>query len=183
MRIISGTHKGRRIQAPKQLSARPTTDIAKEALFNILNNHYFLSEIKVLDIYAGTGNISFEFASRGCPEIIAVDKDPRSVSFISKTADALGFPISGFKTEASKYLTKTQEKFDIIFADPPYQMPIGDFELIPKLVFERNLLRDGGMLIIEHSKHTDLSELEYFTEFRRYGGSVFSFFEKQDPQK
>ena len=178
MRIISGTHKGKRIRAPKNLSARPTTDIAKEALFNILNNHYFLGEIKVLDLFSGTGNISFEFASRGTPKILAVDKDPKSAAFISKTVTELGFPIVAFKSDSFKFLQKTTETFDLIFADPPYQLELEDFKMIPKTVFERKLLNEGGMLIIEHSKHTDLSELEYHSESRRYGGSVFSFFEE-----
>ncbi len=176
MRIISGTHKGKRIHAPKQLSARPTTDMAKEALFNILNNHYYLSEIKVLDLFSGTGNISFEFASRGTPEIIAVDKDPKSASFISKTAQALGFPISVFKSDAQTFLRKTSETFDIIFADPPYRQTVQEFMKIPKLVFEQKLLKEGGTLIIEHSRHTALDQFEYFDESRKYGGSVFSFF-------
>jgi 16S rRNA (guanine(966)-N(2))-methyltransferase RsmD len=176
MRIISGSHKGKRIHAPKQLSARPTTDMAKEALFNILNNHYFFNELKVLDLYSGTGNISFEFASRGTPEIIAVDKDPKSAAFIAKTAAELRFPITAIKSEAQKYLIKTGESFDIIFADPPYQMDLDEFMRIPKVVFDRKLLRAGGKLIIEHSKHTDLSSLEHHNESRKYGGSVFSFF-------
>ncbi|MEN8790175.1 MAG: RsmD family RNA methyltransferase [Flavobacteriaceae bacterium] len=180
MRIISGTHKGKRIQAPKQLSARPTTDMAKEALFNILNNHYFLNELKVLDLYSGTGNISFEFASRGTPEIIAVDQDPKSAGFISKTAAELGFPIITIKSDARKYLSKTDETFDIIFADPPYRQTVKEFMLIPKVVFERKLLRDGGTLIIEHSKHTDLTPLEFHNESRKYGGSVFSFFSEPE---
>ncbi len=177
MRIISGTHKGKRIHAPKKLPARPTTDIAKEALFNILNNNYYLSEIKVLDLFSGTGNISFEFASRGTPEVIAVDRDPKSAAFISKTVAELGFPIVVFKSDSLKFLHKTTESFDLIFADPPYQMELGEFMMITKIVFERKLLNEGGMLIIEHSKHTDLSQLEYYKESRRYGGSVFSFFE------
>ncbi len=180
MRIISGTHKGKRIQAPKQLSARPTTDMAKEALFNILNNHYFLNELKVLDLFSGTGNISFEFASRGTPEIMAVDKDPKSASFISKTAGELGFPITAIKSDAHKYLLKTEHTFDIIFADPPYRMAVEDFMLIPKVVFERKLLNEGGTLIIEHSKHTNLEQLEYHRDSRKYGGSVFSFFSEAE---
>lgn len=178
MRIISGTLKGKRIQAPKNISARPTTDLAKEALFNILNNNYYWNECQVLDLCAGTGNISFEFASRGCPQITAVDSDARSAAFIKKTALALQFPIEVFKSDVYRFLGKTNRTFDIIFADPPYSLSYDDFARIPVLVFENELLTDEGVLIIEHSKHTDLSALENYSESRRYGGSVFSFFQK-----
>ncbi|MGI9547916.1 MAG: 16S rRNA (guanine(966)-N(2))-methyltransferase RsmD [Flavobacteriaceae bacterium] len=178
MRIISGTHRGRRIQAPKNISARPTTDLAKEALFNILNNTYYWNECEVLDLYAGTGNISFEFASRGCTQITAVDNDARSAAFIKKMAITLQFPIEVFKSDVCRFLGKTKQDFDIIFADPPYSLSHENFAQIPTLVFEKDLLKDDGLLIIEHSKHTDLSGLEYFSESRKYGGSVFSFFSK-----
>ncbi len=178
MRIISGRHKGKRIHAPKQLSARPTTDMAKEALFNILNNHFYIDQCSVLDLYAGTGNISYEFASRGAPQITAVELDSRAVSFISKTSKNLDFPIEVFKSDVFSYLRKTPRHFDIIFADPPYDMASEDFAKIPAIVFERELLAEGGVLVVEHSKHLDMSTLDHFDEARRYGGSVFSFFRK-----
>ena len=178
MRIISGKYKGKRILAPKNLVARPTTDMAKEALFNILNNYYVLDECTVLDLYAGTGNISYEFASRGAVSVISVDQDAKAVSFISKTARQLEFPIRPVKSEVKKFLKRTTDRFDIIFADPPYNFEEKKFEAIAGLVFERELLREDGILIIEHSKHTDLSNLEHFNESRRYGGSVFSFFSR-----
>ncbi len=176
MRIISGSHRGKKIQAPKYLSARPTTDMAKEALFNILNNRIYFEECDVLDLYAGTGNISYEFASRGAKSVVAVDRDSKSASFISKTARELNFPIRAIKSEVLSYLKKARGNFDIIFADPPYQMDLEEFAKIPRVVFDLDLLRDQGMLIIEHSKHTDLSELPGHLENRKYGGSVFSFF-------
>ncbi len=176
MRIISGSHKGRKITAPKQLPVRPTTDMAKEALFNILHNAYFFEELSVLDLYAGTGNISYEFASRGCAHIVAVDASHRCVKFIAATSKALEFPILAIKAEVLDYLDRTLQQFDIIFADPPYDKPIEEFQRIRELVFQKSLLREGGVLIIEHSKRTDLSGLEYFEQQRKYGGSVFSFF-------
>jgi 16S rRNA (guanine(966)-N(2))-methyltransferase RsmD len=178
MRIISGTHKGRRIIAPKKLPVRPTTDMAKEALFNILQNSYLFGDIKVLDLYAGTGNISFEFASRGCQKITAVDTNPHCIRFIERTTIALSFPISTVKSGALEYLEKTSETYDIIFADPPYNQEQVEFENLLNLIVDKALLKKDGMLIIEHSKHTDLSVLTQFEKSRNYGSSVFSFFPK-----
>ncbi len=176
MRIISGTHKGRRITAPKLLPVRPTTDMAKEALFNILHNQYHFEGVTVLDLFAGTGNLSYEFASRGCLHITAVDSNRKCVRFIEATAKSLALPITAVNGKVLAYLQKTPSLFDIIFADPPYDQPHGDFLKIHEIVFGRSLLREGGKLIIEHSKHTTLSGLAGFEELRKYGGSVFSFF-------
>lgn len=177
MRIISGIHKGRRIQTPKNLPVRPTTDLSKESLFNILNNHFNLSELRILDLFAGTGNISFEFASRSAAPIIAVDENYGCVSFIKKTADALDMDITAIKSDVFKFLEKNKSTYDIIFADPPYDLEQKYFEKIVTLVFENDLLDEEGMFIIEHSKHTVLNHLPYFSFEKRYGGSVFSFFE------
>ncbi len=177
MRIISGKYKSRRINAPSKLPVRPTTDMAKEALFNILNNRFYFDEVAFLDLFAGTGNISYEFASRGCEKITAVDGDFGCVQFISKTATGLDLNISALKSDVFSFLEKTVLKSDIIFADPPYDMPLEDFERIPELIFEKDLLLKDGLLIIEHAKQTDLSHLANFTNKRKYGGSVFSFFE------
>ncbi|WNM18407.1 RsmD family RNA methyltransferase [Flavobacterium capsici] len=177
MRIISGKYKGRRIQAPKNLPVRPTTDMSKEALFNILNNHFNFTELTILDLFAGTGNISYEFASRGSDTILCVDADMGCVNFIKKTAAEFSFDIVPIKSDVFTFLEKHQESYDIVFADPPYDLPQKDFEKIPELVFKNNILSEEGMLIIEHSKHTSLEHLEFFTSARNYGGSVFSFFE------
>lgn len=176
MRIISGSHKGRRLTAPKNLPVRPTTDFAKEALFNILRNRIYFDEITVLELFAGTGNISFEFASRGVLNITSVDSNNGCVQYISKVAEEFSFPITATRAEADNYLERSTGKTDIIFADPPYDFEVAQFEKIISIVFERNLLEDGGTLIFEHSKENDLSALPYFTEARKYGGSVFSFF-------
>ncbi|PTX61984.1 16S rRNA (guanine(966)-N(2))-methyltransferase RsmD [Kordia periserrulae] len=177
MRIISGKHKGRRLQAPKKLPVRPTTDLAKESLFNILNNHYYFHEISVLDLFSGTGNISYEFASRGTETITAVDGDYGCVSFIKKTAAQLELDITAIKSDVFKFLDKTYIKADIIFADPPYAFTYAQFEQIANTVFERNLLLEDGFLIIEHAKETNLEHVAHFSFSKNYGGSVFSFFE------
>ncbi|QXP55385.1 RsmD family RNA methyltransferase [Cellulophaga sp. HaHa_2_95] len=177
MRIISGKHRGRRLTAPSKLPVRPTTDMAKEGLFNILHNNYYLPDISVLDLFSGTGNIAFEFGSRGCTTITAVDADQGCVKFITETTEKLELPISTIKSDVFNYLEKTTTKHHIIFADPPYDLAIEDFEKIPELVFSRELLLEDGLLIVEHSKHTDLSKLPHFNKQRKYGGSVFSFFE------
>ena len=177
MRIISGKYKGKRLTAPKKLPVRPTTDMAKEALFNILNNRFYFDELIVLDLFSGTGNISFEFASRGTDKITAVDGYQGCVRYISKTAQELDFSIATVKSDVFKYLQRAPEKFDLIFADPPYDFDTEQFLKIADLVFEKGLLLEDGLLIIEHSEQTDLSEHPKFSEQRKYGGSIFSFFE------
>ena len=178
MRIISGKYKSRRITAPKNLPARPTTDIAKEALFNILNNNYYFNSLSVLDLFAGIGSISFEFASRGAEEIISVDQHYNSLKFIQNIAQELDFNIQTIKSDVFKYLEKTKLKHDIIFADPPYDFSKDQFVNIIMPVFDNDLLNENGMLVIEHSKHTDLSDIKNFNYSKKYGGSMFSFFEE-----
>ncbi len=177
MRIISGTHKGRKITAPKNLPVRPTTDMAKEALFNILNNSYYFTAISVLDLFAGTGNISFEFASRETPTITSVDANYKCIAFINATAEKLGFPIQTIKSNVYSFLEHTQQQATVIFADPPYHFTQEQFEKIPELVFQNNILEPNGTLIIEHSKHTSLANNTNFSYAKNYGGTVFSFFE------
>lgn len=178
MRIISGKFKGRRITAPKKLPVRPTTDMAKEALFNILNNSFYFDEISVIDLFAGTGSISYEFWSRGTNQITAVDQDFGCIKFINKTTDEFEMQIQTIKKDVFKFLEITKQKASIIFADPPYTFTEEQFTKIPTLVFQNNLLEENGLLIVEHSKHTDLSNLEYFSYSKHYGGCVFSFFER-----
>ena len=177
MRIISGLYKGRRITAPKKLPVRPTTDMAKEALFNILNNRYYFDEISVLDLFAGTGNISYEFASRGTKLITSVDKDFGCTKFIAQTSTEFNFNIQVIKADVFRYLEIAKQKHTIIFADPPYHFDIDAFSKIPELVFQNQLLKTGGILIVEHSKHTNLSNLTNYSYSKSYGGNMFSFFE------
>lgn len=176
MRIISGSHRGKQLIAPKNLPVRPTTDFAKESLFNILNNYFYLDSIKVLDLFAGTGNISYEFGSRGCPDITAVDSHAGCVQYIHKTAAALSYPIEVIKSDAFTFLERNLSSYDVIFADPPYDLPEQDLERLVSLVFERNLLAPDGLLIIEHSAKISMEENPYFDHDRRYGGTAFSLF-------
>ncbi|SHH51335.1 RsmD family RNA methyltransferase [Winogradskyella jejuensis] len=177
MRIISGQYKGRKIMAPKQLPVRPTTDMAKEALFNILNNSYYFDDISVLDLFSGTGNISYEFASRGTEEILAVDANFGCIKFINQTAESFEMPIKTIKSDVFKFLENSKQKHTLIFADPPYDFDVDAFSKIPELVFKNELLEDEGLLIIEHSKHTDLSHLQNYSHSKSYGGNMFSFFD------
>ncbi len=177
MRIISGTYKSRKIIAPKNLPVRPTTDMAKESLFNILNNWYYFNEIKVLDLFAGTGNISLEFASRGTQDILAVDQYNGCIQFINKTANELDLGIDTIKANVFSFLETHQGAYDVIFADPPYDFSEEQFLNIATLVFQHQLLSNKGTLIIEHSEQTDLSNHPDFTQSKRYGGCFFSFFE------
>lgn len=175
MRIISGTHKGRTILPPKKFIGRPTTDFAKESLFNILNNRIDFEEINVLDLFSGTGNISFEFASRRAKSITAVDNQAISTRFIKEEATKQGFhQLHPLKSDVFAYLKNCHSKFDVIFSDPPYEMEnISD---IHELVFSKNLLNEGGWLIIEHGKKTVLSDKAFFKEQRTYGNVNFSLF-------
>jgi len=177
MRIISGKHKGRRLVAPKNLPVRPTTDMCKESLFNILNNYFNFHGLKILDLFAGTGNISYEFGSRGAGSITSVDGDFGCVNFIKKTAADLELDITALKSDVFQFLDKSKSSYDIIFADPPYDLEQEQFEKLIQLIFENELLDEEGMLIIEHSKHTKLDHMMNFSFAKNYGGTVFSFYE------
>ena len=176
MRIISGKYKGKRITAPKKLPVRPTTDMAKEGLFNILNNRYVLEEVFVLDLFSGTGNISYEFASRGSETIVAVDAHPGCVQFIGKTVKELAFPITVFKSDVFKFLERHKVQYDIVFADPPYDAVENEFLKLPHLILKNGLLKEGGVLIVEHSPQTHFEDHPNFQEKRKYGSSILSFF-------
>ncbi|TRX30863.1 methyltransferase [Flavobacterium sp. ZT3R18] len=177
MRIISGKYKGRRISPPKGLPVRPTTDMSKEALFNVLNNHFSFENLKILDLFAGTGNISYEFASRGSTPITSVDGDFGCVKFIKQVAAEYDFNIAATKSDVFAFLEKNKTSYDIIFADPPYALDQKTFEKIVLLIFEKELLNEEGMMVIEHSKYTKLDHMINFSFQKTYGGSIFSFFE------
>ena len=177
MRIIRGTHKGRRIHVPGKLPVRPTTDLAKESLFNILENSYYTDEITVLDLFAGTGGISYEFASRGSIEVVAVDMNPKCVKFIQETAKTFKFSqIRTVKENVRSFLHHAVQKFDIIFADPPYDLHQEDLDNIIIAVFEKGLLKENGSLIIEHGKDKHFDHFPELSELRKYGQVHFSFF-------
>ena len=178
MRIISGTHKGRIINAPKNLPVRPTTDFAKESIFNILNNYFEFDGLKILDLFCGTGNISYEFASRGCGDITSVDNNYTCCEFVKKTTQTFQMnQVKVIKSDAFTFLKRTVTTYHIIFCDPPYDME--NFELLPELVFTKDLLKPEGWLIVEHGPHTDLSKFEHFQEHRSYGNVNFSIFSKK----
>lgn len=177
MRIISGKYKGRRIVAPKKLPVRPTTDLSKESLFNILNHQFNFSELNVLDLFSGTGNMSYEFASRGSTPITSVDEDLGCITFIKKTAQEFDMDINAIKSDVFKFLERSKAKHDVIFADPPYNLDQAQFEKIVTLIFERELISEDGLLIVEHSPHTKMDHLEHFSSSRKYGSSIFSFYE------
>ncbi|MDR2911935.1 MAG: RsmD family RNA methyltransferase [Alistipes sp.] len=188
MRIISGRHKGRVITPPRNLRARPTTDFAKENLFNVLTGFGFdYEECDVLDLFAGTGSVSYEFASRGARSVTAVEINAVHWAFIRRTGGEFGFAnLYPVKANVFNYLRACTRKFDIIFSDAPYDLA-GSEEVV-SLVFERGLLRsegevrddgsvsDGGLLIFEHSKGHDFSGHPHFLQTRNYGSVQFTFF-------
>ena len=178
MRIISGSHKGRKLVAPKNLPVRPTTDRSKEALFNILQHQYDWENTTVLDLFSGTGSISYEFGSRGVKNIIAVDQNKMCIDFIRKTSESLKLPIQVTQIDTRKYLSSVKMQFDLIFADPPYDMATPQYHEIIEKVFANQLLDEHGLLIIEHSDQEGFEEHSRFSQSRKYGSNVFSFFEQ-----
>lgn len=177
MRIISGKFRRKSIFPPKNFRARPTTDMAKESLFNIIENEYEISNLKVLDLFGGTGSISYEFASRGCTDITCVELNYNHFNFIKKTMFDLKIEneMKVVKGNAFNFLKNYSTKYDLIFADPPYDLP--NIEQIPEVVFQNNLLNNEGILIVEHSEKTVFSKSERFTRLKSYGSVNFSFFE------
>lgn len=176
MRIIRGKFKTRRYKIPKNFPSRPTTDFAKEGLFNILENQMYLEDLNILDLCSGTGNISIEFLSRESGKVTAVDQNYNCIRHLSQVSKELGCSddITIIKSEIIKYLNRCTDKFDLIFADPPYAFQ-GYSEVID-LVFQKDLLKENGILIIEHGKETDLSDKTHFDFIRTYGNVCFSFF-------
>ena len=177
MRIISGKLGGRRINPPSQMPyTRPTTDIAKDGLFNILQNNLEFENLKTLDLFGGTGSISYELASRGATDLTIVEKDNQMASFIKKTAAGLGLTqIKLVKSDVFRFLETAYEKYDFIFAGPPYALTTIDE--IPKLIFEKGLLNAGGWFILEHTPRNNYQTYPHFLREKNYGTTVFSIFE------
>ncbi len=175
MRIISGEHKGILINPPKGLPVRPTTDRAKESLFNILENNFDVDELSVLDVFSGTGNIAYEFASRGATKVTAVDINEKCVQFIKSVKEKQRFAqMQVIKKDAFAFLKNAPEKYDLIFADAPYAHK--QIIEIPRIVSEKQLLTEKGWLIVEHESLLDLNTEPGFFDKRIYGQSAFSFF-------
>jgi len=172
---VGGSLKGRRFHPPRGLPVRPTTDFSKESIFNILNNRFDFESIRALDLFAGTGSISYELASRGCRNITAVESDRNCCRFIRKTLDELGIDVIEIEQEdVFSFLRNCSDRFDLIFADPPYTVENLD-ELIT-LIFDNKLLSQGGWFILEHEPKLSFENHPCFAQKRKYSSSVFSFF-------
>lgn len=178
MRIISGKNKGRKITAPGNLPVRPTTDFAKEGLFNILANHFDFKELEVLDLFAGTGNISYEFISREAKSVLAIDINTSCTNFIRQTAEKLNYKnLFVIRADYKSFILHTEKKWDLIFADPPYEMEgIGE---LPEIIFTRKVLKPEGWLILEHGKNFNFSDRSFYIDHRKYGNVNFSFFQEK----
>lgn len=176
MRIISGKWGGRRISPPAQMPhTRPTTDIAKEGLFNILQNRMDFEGIESLDLFGGTGCISYELASRGAAQLTLVEKDPIMHAFIKKNADMLGMEnYKVLKMDVFAYLQSCEEDFDFIFAGPPYAL--GTIDELPKIIVSKKMIRKGGFFVLEHTPRNNYEKFEGFSFQRNYGTTLFSFF-------
>lgn len=175
MRIISGTFRGRRLTPPKNITARPTTDFAKESLFNLLNNQIDFEGCDMLDLFAGTGGIGLEFVSRGAREVTAVEMAHTQQNFIISTCKLLGIHnLHVMRGDVFKYINTCALQFDFIFADPPYALD--SLATLPDLIFEKDLLKEDGLFVLEHGKDYDFSQHPHFQSHRSYGSVNFTFF-------
>ncbi len=177
MRIVGGKYKGRKIEVSRRFDSRPTTDFAREALFNILTNHFDFENSKFLDLFSGTGSISYEMVSRGCSEIDLVDINPEVIRFIEKTATKMSFiGIHTVRMDVFRFIPICRKKYDIIFADPPYDLR--RIKELPELILGHNLLLDTGWFILEHGKDHSFKDYPGFFDERHYGSVHFSFFKR-----
>lgn len=173
---------GRRISPPANMPhTRPTTDLAKGGLFNIIENNLDISSLKTLDIFGGTGSISYELASRGARDQTIVEKDPAMADFISKTAELLNIQLKLVRMDVFKFLQQCNEKFDFIFAGPPYAL--GNIDDLPKLVFEKELLNPEGWFVMEHTPRNNYKQFSYYRSERNYGTTIFSIFINREELK
>lgn len=175
MRIITGQFKGRHFDIPRTFKARPTTDFAKENIFNVLNGYIDFDGITALDLFSGTGSISLELISRGCKEVVSVEKDRDHARFIAECMRKIKVESNILiRGDVFRFLKTCHQKFDLIFADPPYALP--ELGTIPDLIFEYNLLSTDGIFVFEHGKNNDFSNNQHFVEHRSYGSVNFSIF-------
>lgn len=175
MRIIGGTHRSRRFPLPKKFDARPTTDFAKENIFNVIDNLIDTENIDALDLFGGTGGISFELVSRGCRQVVCVEKNFNHYQFICQVREQLkATNMQVLNGDVFRYLQQVKQKFDLIFADPPYDLK--GLPTIPELILSKEMLNEGGLFIMEHPKEYDFSALPHFYQKRVYGSVNFSLF-------
>lgn len=178
MRIISGQFRGRRLDLPKNLTLRPTTDMAKESLFNVLRNHIDFEEIEALDLFSGTGSISFELVSRGAKSVLAVEQNGAQIRFIESFIHKLEIEnMRIVRMDVFQFFKTNKRTYDLVFADPPYDMP--EFDTLPNLVFAHKLLNTDGIFVLEHSKAYAFVEHPNFIDQRNYGSVYFSFFKNK----
>lgn len=179
MRIITGEFKGRHFDIPRTFKARPTTDFAKENIFNVMGGYIDFDGATALDLFSGTGSISLELLSRGCSTVVSVEADKEHHAFIRQCLKKLGtdrcVPV---RCDVFRFLRTCREQFDFIFADPPYALP--ELPQVPQKVFEHGLLKPGGVFVFEHGKNNDFSSDEHFVEHRAYGSVNFSIFKNKE---
>jgi 16S rRNA (guanine(966)-N(2))-methyltransferase RsmD len=177
MRIITGKYKGRHFEVPRSFKARPTTDFAKENIFNVLNGYLDFEDAVALDLFSGTGSISLELLSRGCSQVISVEADRDHHAFIKQCLKKLDTDqCIAIRGDVFRFVKSCRQQFDFIFADPPYALK--ELADIPDMIFEKNMLKDDGVFVLEHGKNYDFSQYPHFTEHRSYGSVNFSLFRK-----
>lgn len=181
MRIITGIYKGRHFDIPRTFKARPTTDFAKENIFNVLNGYIDLEDAIALDLFSGTGSISLELVSRGCQSVISVEADRDHHAFIKQCLKKLGTDrCIALRGDVFRFIKSCHQQFDFIFADPPYALP--ELPTLPKLILERGLLKPNGIFVFEHGKNNSFEDVPEFIEHRAYGSVNFSIFSNREPE-
>jgi len=179
MRIISGYYKGRKLDLPKNLTLRPTTDMAKESLFNVLRNLVDFDDMDALDLFSGTGSISYELASRGAKSVLAVENNGHQVQFIESVIQKLKMEnMRILRMDVFQFFKTNKRSFDLVFADPPYDTP--EYETLLELIFSKELLNKNGVFVLEHSKYSSFAEHANFFDHRNYGSVNFSFFKNKE---
>ena len=178
MRIVGGEFAGRRFNPPARIPARPTTELAKEGLFNMLSNSTDLEGIKTLELFGGTGSISYELASRGAGDLTLIERDPTTIDFIKNTVKALGIAdrLHIIRGDVFKFMKQCTDQYDFIFADPPYDLL--NIDELPLVVFEKKLLLPEGIFVLEHSPRNDYQRHPNFERMKNYGTTVFTFFKQ-----